>query len=684
MSYIVNKFDGTVLIVLEDGTLDTTTSVGLVGRNYIGYGETQNENFVYLLENFASGNPPTKPLEGQGWFNKVSKQLNVYNGTDWVPVSAASVGSIPPVEAEGQLWYKITTEQLYVFSNDRWNLIGPEAIEGFGETKWKARSIRDLDNNNRPILVQVIDDEVTAISTNSDFTINPTDNINGFFNLKRGINLKTDVKLTGNVTGNALTASSLEIPRSINGTSFDGTTDISVKASTPGTLVAGTYLRGESFDGSKEVEWSVEATPINVIGSIVARDSQGNFSAGVITADLLGDVQGNVTSVAGVSSFNEINSNIVRSELIGNASTANQLRFDKTINGVIFNGSQDITITSAADTLTTNTLASNVINSSLNTVGVLSSLVVASPGVTIGTESQLKVFLDGAVPTIKIDLEQKFRTEIKDTSRLSGRTDISFIPSNVSQTLNGPARPAFIPEETGTTTGVTNLGHPFARWNTLYVNNIEGFIVADELKGGARGSIPYQAGVNDTTMLPVGAQGQVLRVGASDLPAWSAAGSTNVANSMVVRDANGNFTAGTITATLNGNASSSNTTTRLATPRSINGIPFDGSQNITIPVPGNYTITYGNTVYSIAGFTNQVGSWNNGANFFDVFPPSGRSMADLVGFIPSIAVIHYAGGVNGDDSMRCTWANIGDRIRVWVQNTEQRSTPAANYLAIWR
>jgi hypothetical protein len=192
MSYIVNKFDGTVLIVLEDGTLDTTTSVGLVGRNYIGYGETQNENFVYLLENFASGNPPTKPLEGQGWFNKVSKQLNVYNGTDWVPVSAASVGSIPPVEAEGQLWYKITTEQLYVFSNDRWNLIGPEAIEGFGETKWKARSIRDLDNNNRPILVQVIDDEVTAISTNSDFTINPTDNINGFFNLKRGINLKTD------------------------------------------------------------------------------------------------------------------------------------------------------------------------------------------------------------------------------------------------------------------------------------------------------------------------------------------------------------------------------------------------------------------------------------------------------------------------------------------------------------
>ena len=58
-------------------------------------------------------------------------------------------------------------------------------------------------------------------------------------------------------------------------------------------------------------------------------------------------------------------------------------------------------------------------------------------------------------------------------------------------------------------------------------------------------------------------------------------------------------------------------------------------------------------------------------------------MSALRAFIPSIAVIHYAGGVDGNDSLRCTWSNLGDRIRVWVQNTEQRSTPAANWLAIW-
>jgi hypothetical protein len=82
-----------------------------------------------------------------------------------------------------------------------------------------------------------------------------------------------------------------------------------------------------------------------------------------------------------------------------------------------------------------------------------------------------------------------------------------------------------------------------------------------------------------------------------------------------------------------------------------------------------FIITYGNTQYSQSGFTNIVWSWNNDYNYFDVFPPAGRSMSNLLGFIPSIAVIHYAGGVDGNDSLRCTWTSYGDRISVWVKNT---------------
>jgi hypothetical protein len=113
---------------------------------------------------------------------------------------------------------------------------------------------------------------------------------------------------------------------------------------------------------------------------------------------------------------------------------------------------------------------------------------------------------------------------------------------------------------------------------------------------------------------------------------------------------------------------------------SYNGLTMNG---YVVRHDANLQFTSG-TSYSNSGFTNQVGSWNFGANHFDVYPPGGYSMGNLVAFIPSIHVIHFAGGVNGDDSLVCTWGNLGDRIRVYVQNTEQRSTPAANWLAIWR
>ena len=58
----------------------------------------------------------------------------------------------------------------------------------------------------------------------------------------------------------------------------------------------------------------------------------------------------------------------------------------------------------------------------------------------------------------------------------------------------------------------------------------------------------------------------------------SDATSSTVPDTIVKRDANGNFSAGTISATLSGNASTSST---LQTSRTINGTSFNGSTNIT-------------------------------------------------------------------------------------------------------
>jgi hypothetical protein len=62
----------------------------------------------------------------------------------------------------------------------------------------------------------------------------------------------------------------------------------------------------------------------------------------------------------------------------------------------------------------------------------------------------------------------------------------------------------------------------------------------------------------------------------------SDATSANTVGTIVARDGSGNFSAGTITAALAGNAT---TATTLATARTINGVSFDGSANITISAP---------------------------------------------------------------------------------------------------
>lgn len=85
MSYNINKSNGDLLVTVEDGTADlTSTSIALVGRNFSGYGEYLNENMIHMLENFASSSQPNSPLEGQLWYDSSTRLLKVYDGTNFV------------------------------------------------------------------------------------------------------------------------------------------------------------------------------------------------------------------------------------------------------------------------------------------------------------------------------------------------------------------------------------------------------------------------------------------------------------------------------------------------------------------------------------------------------------------------------------------------------------------------
>lgn len=84
MAYNINLANGSLLVTIEEGVADnTTTSLTLVGKNYSGYGESINENFVRLLENFAKTTAPAGPLSGQIWYDSENQQLKLWNGLEW-------------------------------------------------------------------------------------------------------------------------------------------------------------------------------------------------------------------------------------------------------------------------------------------------------------------------------------------------------------------------------------------------------------------------------------------------------------------------------------------------------------------------------------------------------------------------------------------------------------------------
>jgi hypothetical protein len=467
MAYVINRFDGSPLVVLEDGTLDTSTSLSFLGRNYVGYGEIQNENFLFLLENFANFNPPSRPTVGQTWYNKSTESLNIYTGTTWVPVSAANLSNTEPIGVPGSLWYNTTSSQLFLFNNNVWELIGPEAIAGFGVTKFQATTILDTNNNTRPIIKAIIDNVIFAVCSKDSFEINPSDLIPNFSNqITTGITLASGFELTGNVRGNATSASRLSVDKTINGVIFNGISDIIVKSSTTNLLKKGDYILGTNFDGSAEVTWSVDASSSNSIGKVVARDSNGSFSAGIISADLIGNVVGNVTATTGTSKFNRVEATeFIGATLSGNAFSATKLRTARQINTVPFDGTTNITIPVAASDITGNRLASTVVESSLTSLGQLTSLSIQDSGLKIGNNLDVEFFVSqGSAPTLLITNQQGLKISIVDTKQSDSRADFEFLPSDAALASGGLNDPAFV----GDLNSKCNIGLPTRTFGNVY------------------------------------------------------------------------------------------------------------------------------------------------------------------------------------------------------------------------
>ena len=163
----------------------------LVGKNYAGYGEFLDENFIHLLENSADTAPPGAPLTGQLWWDANANVLKVYNGTLFkVVCSAAASATAPTSNVVGDLWYDTTNAQLKVYTGSTFLLVGPQFTAGTGVTGAIVDTITDNTAVNHVVIKLFVQDSVVGI-VSKDATFTPQVAISGFTTVRPGITLST-------------------------------------------------------------------------------------------------------------------------------------------------------------------------------------------------------------------------------------------------------------------------------------------------------------------------------------------------------------------------------------------------------------------------------------------------------------------------------------------------------------
>jgi len=195
MAYPINLTNGTLYTTVLDGTVDITTGLNLIGRNYIGYGDAQNENFIKLLENFADSIPPTQSSSGNGtaltgtlWYNTSNRTLQVYNGTNFVPVSGRTVANAAPTlsVSTGDQWYNPITQQLSTWNGSNWDVVGPAYSSAQGKTGAFAETLTDTSSQAHSVVSEYTNGQLVSIVSADSFDLSAP--YYGFTQIASGIN----------------------------------------------------------------------------------------------------------------------------------------------------------------------------------------------------------------------------------------------------------------------------------------------------------------------------------------------------------------------------------------------------------------------------------------------------------------------------------------------------------------
>lgn len=432
MSYTITKSDGTILTELVDGTTDQVhSSLTLVAKSASAYGTALNQNFVYLLENFANSVQPRTPIVGQLWFDTTQNRLKVYDGINF-KVSGGTIvsASAPSGINAGDIWIDSNSGQLRFNDGTSTKLAGPVYTVTQGLSGFVIDSVIGTDGLTHTIASMYVGQTLLGIWSNTEFT--PSTAISQYTGtIYVGFNASTfgGVKLRVPVSqADTLLAADGSTKTAEN---FLSTSDDSATAGTLTINNATPLILGEN--GNTEI--TASASLFNIISNTSGQNFKittkfgstqypslfvdatnnrvGIFNAvpsatlhiGTVATPGSVIIEGNLTVNGTTTSINSTTINIDDKNIeLGSVdsptdTTANGGGFtlkgttDKTFTwanvGAYWNSSEHINLVSnkgykinGTTVLDSNALGAGILNSSLTSVGILTSLNVTNLSIT--------------------------------------------------------------------------------------------------------------------------------------------------------------------------------------------------------------------------------------------------------------------------------------------------------------